>query len=136
MRKKKHENCGTVDPARLLSDLESSDETVRLKALGSLCPCRAGWEIFERHMDVVVRLKKDPSPRVRARALHIFEDASEMESSAYPTHRRQAVDEMLRKKRSSRFRPDDEELEAKQKAKGIALPAGRRRPNKLTNPDH
>ena len=117
MSKKKHANCAAVDPMRLLSDLESSNEAVRLKALGSLCPCRAGWEIFERHMDVVVRLKKDTNPRVRARALHIFEDVGEMQSSAYPTHRREVVDEMLRKKRRSRFRPDDEELKARTKAK-------------------
>lgn len=117
MSKKKHANCAAVDPMRLLADLESSNEAVRLKALGSLCPCRGGWEIFERHMDVVVRLKKDPNPRVRARALHIFEDAGEMQSSAYPTHRRQVFDEMLRKKRRSRFRPDDEELKARTKAK-------------------
>ena len=136
VRKKKHANCGAVDPMRLFSDLESSDEAVRLKALGSLCPCRAGWEIFERHMDVVVRLKKDTSSKVRARALHIFEDAGEIQSSGYPTHRREVVDEMLRKKRSSRFPPDDEELEARRKAKGTALQAGKRRPNKQTNPDH
>lgn len=71
MRKKKQTYCGAVDSKRLLADLESSDEGARLKALGSLCPCRSGWEIFEQHMDVVVRLKKDRSPRVRARALHI-----------------------------------------------------------------
>ena len=59
MRKKKHANCAAVDPVRLLSDLESSNEAVRLKALGSLCPCRAGWETFERHMAVVVRLRDD-----------------------------------------------------------------------------
>ena len=128
MRKKKHANCAAVDPMRILSDLESSNEAIRLKALGSLCPCRAGWEIFERHMHVVVRLKKDPNPRVRARALHIFEDVGEMQSSGYPTHRREVVDEMLRKKRRSRFRPDDEELEAKRKAKvrGHSVAGGRR----------
>jgi hypothetical protein len=102
---------------RLLSDLQSSDEAVREKAVGLLCPCHAGWEMFERHMDVVARLKKDPSRRVRARALHVFEDAAEMQSSGYPTHRREAVDVMLRQKRRSRFRPDDEELEARRKAK-------------------
>ena len=116
MRSKKHANCG-VDPVRLLSDLESSNEEVRLKALGSLCTCRAGWEIFERHMNVVARLKKDPNPTVRARALHIFEDAGEMQSDGYPTHRRQVSNEMLRTKRMSRFPPDDEELNAPQEAK-------------------
>ena len=128
MRKKKHANCATVDSMRLLSDLESSNEAVRLKALGSLCPCRAGWEIFERHMDVVVRLKKDPDPRVRARALHIFEDAGEMQSSGYPTHRREVFDEMLRKKRRSRVRPDEEELKARTKAKvrGHSVAGGKR----------
>ena len=68
-------------------------------------------------MDVVARLKKDPNPMVRARALHIFEDAGEMQSEGYPTHRRQVSNEMLRTKRMSRFRPDDEELNARRKAK-------------------
>ena len=126
MRKRKHANCDAVDLMRLLLDLESSNEDVRVKALRSLCPCRAGWGIFEQHMDVVARLKKDPSPRVRARALHIFEDAGEMQSDGYPTHRRQVVDEMSRNKTRSRFRPDDEELKARRKVRGHRIASGRR----------
>ena len=80
---------------RLQSHLESANEAVRLKALGSLCSGSAGWEIFERHMDLVVRLKKDLDPKVCARALHIFEDADEMQSDGYPTHRREVVNEMF-----------------------------------------
>ena len=116
MKKKKHAICAAVDLARLISDLQSSDEAVRAKAVGSLCPCRADWETFEKHMDLVAKLKKDPSRTVRARALHVFEDADQMQSSMYPTYRREAVDEMLHKKQRSRFRSDDE-LEAMQKAK-------------------
>lgn len=117
MRKKKHEKCGVVDKTRLLSDLQSSDETVRLNAARSLCPCRAGWEVFEQYMGIVAGMKKDPSPEVRAVALHLFQDADEMDSSSYPTHRREVFDEMLRTKRSSRIRPYDEELAMKQKEK-------------------
>ena len=118
MSKKKHTNCAAaVDPLQLLADLESANEAVRFKALGSLCPCRSGWEVFERHMDLVTRLKKDPDPKVRARALHIFEDADDMQSESYPTHRRQVTNEMLRTKRSSRFPVDAEVLQARRKAK-------------------
>jgi hypothetical protein len=106
MNKKKHARHAAIDPVRLLADLQSADEVVRAKAVGSLCPCRAGWEMFEQHMEIVDCLKKDPSQRVRTRALHIFEDAGEMQSETYLTHRREVVDEMLRKKRRSRFPPD------------------------------
>lgn len=117
MRKQNHDKCTIVDAVKLFSDLESSDETVRLKAVRSLCPCRAGWEVFEKHMDVVAQLKKDPSSKVRVAALHIFQDAGEMQNDGYPTHRREVFNEMLRTKRTSRLRPYDEELEAKRKEK-------------------
>jgi len=117
MNKKKHASHAAIDPVRLLADLQSANEVVRAKAVGSLCPCRAGWDVFEQHMEIVDCLKKDPSQRVRARALHIFEDTGEMQSEGYPTHRSEVVDEMLRTKCRSRFPPDAEELAARQKTK-------------------
>jgi hypothetical protein len=78
-------------------------------------------------MDFVARMKKDPSPRVRAVALHLFEDADEMDSSGYPTHRREVVNQMLRTKRLSRMRPFDEDL-----ARGKKKATGRSRSQKAT----
>ena len=115
--KEQHAACATVDLERLLVSLQSPDEAIRAKAVRSLCPCRAGWQLFEQHMDIVARLKKDPSPAVRSHALHVFEDAGEMQSNGLPTNPREATNDMLRKKRASRFRPDEEALEAAQKAR-------------------
>ena len=83
--KKKRAACVAVDSERLISELQSSDETVRAKAVRSLCPCHAGWELFERHIGIVSQLEKDHSPAVRAHALHVFEDAVEMHSVETPT---------------------------------------------------
>ena len=61
------------DLDRTLLDLQSPDAEVRAKAVRSLCPCLVGATVFEQHLDVVDRLRKDPSPEVRADALHVFE---------------------------------------------------------------
>lgn len=53
-------------------------------------------------MDLLDRLKEDPSPSVRGQALHVFEDAAELQSEGYPTHPREATDAMLRERRASR----------------------------------
>lgn len=107
MRKKKRAACAAVDPVRLLSELESADETVRAKAVRSLCPCHAGWELFERHIGLVSRLGKDHSPAVRAHALHVLEDAAQMHGVGDAGYRMQIAEEMARKKRASRFRPGE-----------------------------
>ncbi|HZT40807.1 MAG TPA: hypothetical protein VFA07_01390 [Chthonomonadaceae bacterium] len=107
--------CSAPDLNRILQDLQSPDESLRAKAVRSLCPCHAGWPLFEQHIPLVEALKKDPSSTVRANARHVFEDAAEMQSSGYPTHPREATNDMLRKKRQSRFRPDPEELEQAQR---------------------
>ena len=106
MRKKKRAACVAVDSERLISELQSSDETVRAKAVRSLCPCHAGWELFERHIGIVSQLEKGNSPAVRAHALHVFENAVEMHSVGDPNYRLQIVEEMARKKLASRFRPE------------------------------
>ena len=132
MKKKEHAACAVEDLERVLADLQSPEETVRGRAVGSLCPCHAGWQGFEQHMDVVARLKKDPSPSVRARALHVFADAAEMQSSGHPTNPREATNEMLRTKRASRFRPDEEkESTGRAKPRRRRDDAGRRVPGPL-----
>ncbi len=115
MKKNKHEACAALDLDQLLRGLQSPDESIRGRAVRSLCPCHAGWTLFEQHIDLVNQLKKDPSPTVRAHALHVFQDAVEMQSNAYPTNPREVRDEMLRTRRASRFRPDDVAEEAEPK---------------------
>jgi hypothetical protein len=117
MIKKKHAACVAVDPERLISELQSSDETIRAKAVRSLCPCHAGWELFERHIGIVSQLEKDCSPAVRAHALHVLEDAIKMHSVGDPSYRIQLAEGMVRKKRVSRFRPEEAELVEKRKGK-------------------
>jgi hypothetical protein len=117
MRKKKHAACVAVDAVRLISELQSSDETIRAKAVRSLCPCHAGWELFERLIGIVSQLEKDSSPAVRAHALHVLEDAIKMQSVGDPSYRIQLAEGMIRKKRVSRFRPEEAELVEKRKGK-------------------
>lgn len=82
MAKKRDASCVEVDTERLLLDLQSPDEVVRGEAVRSLCPCHVGWEVFERHVGVVLRLVRDPSREVRAHALHVFDDAARMQLKA------------------------------------------------------
>lgn len=100
-----------------MMELKSPDAQVRASAVRSLCPCHAGWEVFEQNIGLIEQLKKDPCEDVRASALHVFEDAGEMQSGGYPTNPREMTNEMLRTKRASRFRPDAEDVAAAQKAK-------------------
>jgi hypothetical protein len=60
-------------------------------------------------MDIVRKLQKDPNPRVRAAALHEFEDAFEMDSSGLPTTRQEVTNEMVVRKRQMRWETDEED---------------------------
>ena len=46
-----------------------------MKALHRVCTCGAGFLVYERFGGEVGRLQKDPSPWVRAAALHAEQDA-------------------------------------------------------------
>lgn len=108
----KHDEHQPIDSAeleRLMEAMRSTDEAVRAKAVRQICPCRLGWDGFERAWDLVKQLKKDPCPAVRAAALHVFEDADEMDSSGLPTSRQMVTNEMQAARRRSRWRPDDDE---------------------------
>ena len=74
--KRKRRGCQPgPDPGVLAVQLRSPDEQVRVKALHRVCPCGAGFLVYERFRGEVKRLQKDPSPRVRAAALHAEQDA-------------------------------------------------------------
>ena len=112
---KKHDACAEIDLERLLADLQSPDEDVRGDAVRSLCPCHAGWEVFEQHVLVVQRLMRDRSRAVRAQALHVFEDAARMQLARDINYFLQDVEEAARKKLASRFPHEDAERVAARK---------------------
>jgi hypothetical protein len=84
-----------------LAELESPDERVRARAVRQICPCRMPWPVFYRLRKAAARLKRDPSPLVRANALHIEVDARTVRE-------REAMIERLRERderRASRRTP-------------------------------
>jgi hypothetical protein len=110
MKAKNPHICSIPDMDAILRDIESPDETVRASAVRTLCPCRSGWDYFEANLPLIRQLQKDASPLVRASALHLFEDADEMQTEGLPTNPREVHNEMLRTKRASRFARDPDEL--------------------------
>jgi hypothetical protein len=64
-----------ADVERILEQMQSEDEILRASAVRQICPCRMPWEVFERLRKAAKPRQKDPSPQVRADALHIEEDA-------------------------------------------------------------
>ena len=50
-----------------------------MKALHRVCPCASGFLVYEQFRGEVKRLQKDRSPRVRAAALHVEQDACVIE---------------------------------------------------------
>jgi hypothetical protein len=73
------------DPDMLLAQLRAPDDEVRVKALHLVCPCGAGFLAYERFRGEVKRLQNDPSPRVRAAALHAEQDAMRRRDRARTT---------------------------------------------------
>ena len=105
------------DIGRVLPNLQSPNEEVRGDAVRALCPCHVGWEEFEGHVVDVLRMLRDPSRGVRAHALHVFEDAARMQHAAELEYDVQEVEQMVRRKRASRFRPEVNRLETMQREK-------------------
>src|SRR5687767_15723861 len=65
----------------LVAGMREPGDGVPGDSVRSLCPCHAGWEVFEQNVRVVLRHLKDPDRLVRADALHVFEDAARMQIS-------------------------------------------------------
>ena len=106
MGRKKQPACPSVVAERLARDMRSPDGALRREAVRSLCPCHAGWELFERHVAGVLVALKDPDRGVRAQALHVFEDAARMRHVLEAEFYLEEVAEAARRKRPSRFRPE------------------------------
>jgi hypothetical protein len=69
-----------ADIARLLTEMQSPDEHTRAQAVRQVCPCRLPWDVFRQVRKAAQRLQHDPSPLVRAPALHVEEDTREIEA--------------------------------------------------------
>src|SRR5712692_55570 len=96
-----------IEREQILADLRSLDEVTRARAARQLCPCHADWEVFEQTLDALHRMTKDPSPLVRANALHVFEDAFELESQGLPTTPQALTNEMVARRNQMRWRRDE-----------------------------
>jgi hypothetical protein len=114
---KKRDDCEPFDDARFALDMRSPDDEVRGDAVRGLCPCHAGWEVFESHVGEVLRALRDGSREVRAHALHVFDDAARMQHTCEFEYDLQEAEELLRRKRASRFRPEEGGLEARKKTR-------------------
>lgn len=111
-----------------LQDSQSPDEVVRGNVVRSLCPCHAGWDVFEQHVGLVYRLLRDPSHVVRAHALHVLEDAVRMQSAEDLRYYLEPGEEKIGEKRACYFRPMEERLEARRNRKMRKLKTRHRAP--------
>jgi len=66
------------DIGELLLRTESTDPSIRAKALQSLCPCHVKRN-EPRVWDRILSLVADPSPRVRSHVFHLLADGSPRE---------------------------------------------------------
>jgi hypothetical protein len=66
------------DVPELLPAFKSPDEEVRAAALRRSCPCHVSWDVYEHLRKPALKLRRDPSPQVRALANHLEEDAREL----------------------------------------------------------
>src|SRR5947208_1307713 len=79
IRSKRKACARSTDTNALRAQLRSTDELVRLRAPHRICPCGAGFSLFEQLSDELRRLQKDPSLNVHRMALHVEEDACTIE---------------------------------------------------------
>jgi hypothetical protein len=98
------QSCGAIQVEHILADMQSDDETIRAQAVRQICPCRMPWEVFEQLRKAAQPLRKDPSPLVRANALHIEEDAKMVASFEATLARMQERDEPPPRKRDKPWR--------------------------------
>lgn len=113
----KRERWAKPDVKQIEADLQATDEVVRSHGVRGLCPCYAGWDLFEEHVDVVIKSLRDPSRAVRKNALHVFEDAAIMQSKEEVKYYLEPGAEKIGAERALPFRSMERRLEARTKRK-------------------
>jgi hypothetical protein len=109
----------------VLAGLRSLQPRDRVRALHDICPCGAGFPLYERFRGEVKRLQKDPDPAVRAAALHVEHDAREIET----------IEAGLDRAAEQGWRYSDNDWVSKHRqrqATGHWLPSDQRRLNRLS----
>lgn len=79
VEKERAQAHGDAEVESIFARLQSYDECTRADAVQQICPCRTPVEVFRQLRKAAKRLQHDPSPLVRANALHIEEDARKVE---------------------------------------------------------
>ncbi len=102
----------------LVAGMQESEDGVGSDGVRSFCPCHAGWDVFEQNIRIVLRHLKNPNRRVRADALHVFEDAARMQIAQDLKYYVEAGETKIGEKRASaRYRSIQERLEARRDRK-------------------
>jgi hypothetical protein len=122
------------DLNRIMAEAASENEETRARAVRNLCPCRVGWESFEKGLEVVEKLRKDPSLEVRRQALHVFEDAYQMDSESLPTSPQTLTNEMAARRRQTRWASDDNDSANSDSGEAIKQARDRERQLKRRQP--
>jgi hypothetical protein len=92
------------DIRALIEGYRSLDPTVRARALEASCPCHVTWGVYEQLRKSALRLRRDPDPDVRARAIHLEADGRELESMEAAARRWVDDDEHVAARRAERRR--------------------------------
>ena len=113
----KRERWPKPDAKQIEAGLKVTDEVVRGDAVRGLCPCHAGWDLFEQHVGDVNRALRDPSRAVRRHALHVFDDAARMQSVADLQYSLEPGEEKIEETRGRYFRSMEERVQARRDRK-------------------
>ena len=100
------------DISEIAADITAPDESVRGDAVGGLCPCHVGWEVFEKNVSVVLRHLRDGSRVVKAHALHVYVDAARMQLAEDLKLQLEPGEELIGEKRAQHFPSILERLQA------------------------
>ena len=123
------------DISEIAADITAPDASVRADAVGDLCPCHAGWEVFEKNVSAVLRHLRDGNRVVKAHALHVYDDASRMESLDDLSYWLEPGEERIGEKRALGHRSMEQRLEARRENKIRRLKKRRRVPHRGSAPN-
>lgn len=113
----KRERWPKPDIKRIEAGLQVTDEVMRGDAVRGLCPCHAGWDLFEQHVKDVNRALRDPSRAVRRHALHVFDDAARMQSVSDLQYSLEPGEEKIGERRARHYRSIEQRVQARRDRK-------------------
>ena len=100
---KKAARWARTDISDIAADIQVPDESVGGDAVCELCPCHVGFEVFEEKVSVVLRHLRDGSRKIKAQALHVYDDASRMQLAEDLKLQLEPGEELIGEKRAQHF---------------------------------